>query len=271
MSSNNRSPLGFGPILLFHICILASGVMLQNLAAARPQLFLFALGVVLVGGAVGAFFARRFLWDVFRNFKSAAVILSLLVLSCVLGTMFIQDLDLRRDGVFFDPARDFPRDADGNGVVPPFDDKRASTRFALAESSFLLWLSPDEQRQRLLEEKVKLSDTEKEFARQAAEAFGERASDTYVGQVLRSKRRNVEQLTTSLYAKRNFSTIHKYFFYVRQFRLFDIFESWWFYMLLGLLAINVTIGTIARAPWNVRDIGVAITHAGILTILTGAL
>ena len=30
-----RSPLGFGPILLFYICVLASGVMLQNLAAAH--------------------------------------------------------------------------------------------------------------------------------------------------------------------------------------------------------------------------------------------
>ena len=36
----------------------------------------------------------------FRGFKCAAVLITLLVLSCILGTLFIQDLDLRRANIF---------------------------------------------------------------------------------------------------------------------------------------------------------------------------
>ena len=45
----------------------------------------------------------------------------------------------------------------------------------------------------------------------------------------------------------------------------------WFYLLLFLIAVNMIVGTLARAPWQTRDWGIVITHTGILIILAGGL
>ncbi|MGH7162376.1 MAG: cytochrome c biogenesis protein ResB, partial [Planctomycetota bacterium] len=266
MSERNRSPVGFGAIILLHVFVLASGVFLQNVHDRWPGLFQFVLAAVLVSACFAAWLQRRFLWDVFRSFKSAVVLLSFLALSCVLGTLIIQDLDLRRDRVFA-----LAGDDGVDGKPPPFDERRQPTRFALAESWALMRLLPDEHRDRMMREKVKLSPVEDEMVALRREAFGDRSADAFRDAVLGSKRRNVDELASSAFAQRHYATLHKAFVALKRIHLFDIFEAWWFYALLGLIGVNVIGGTTARAPWNVRDFGLAITHSGIIIILTGAL
>jgi hypothetical protein len=266
MSARNRSPLGFASITLFHLCILALGVILQNLFEGESKgLATVVLVVLLVLAAPVGYLYRKFLWDVFRSFKSAGVLLSLLVLACILGTVIIQDLDLRRNGVFE------PGTPDEETGVPPFDNRNQFTRFALAQSHGLLWLFPNAERKRLMEEKVKLSEFEEAQVELRATAFGSKAARSMRDQLLAAKRRQVEELTTSNYARRHQEGLYAFFNFTRRLHLFDIFESLWFYFLLALIAINNIVGTIARAPWNARDFGVVITHAGVLIVLAGAL
>lgn len=401
MSAGNRSPLGFGPILLFHLCVLASGVLIQNLYRTYPTetLVLVALSVGLGAWAVWMF--RGFLWDLFRSFKSAGILITLLVLSCVLGTFLIQDLDLRRNNTFGDPlpqavtleriarsvaaetgvparqmrtgqgpsldaARDLaiylaldltPLDAGEVGsyfgrdgaaaakaahtkveaeldkaedaldtledeidakyealdaaesrastspealrglraeleslesrkarnlvrverrvrndlTLPPFDTKNKPTRFAVAESHGWLWLWPNKERQRLTKKKVVLSDIEQQQVDLRRKAFGDRAANAFEAALLAGKERQVNDMTTSNFAREHFAGLYAFYKWCKELHLFDIFESLWFYMLLGLIAINVIVGTFARAPWSARDFGIAVTHAGILIILAGAL
>lgn len=53
--------------------------------------------------------------------------------------------------------------------------------------------------------------------------------------------------------------------------LVEFYESWWFRLLLGLLAVNVAAAVLLRYPFSKRQIGFVITHAGILVTLGGAL
>jgi hypothetical protein len=266
MGAGNKSPLGFVPITVFHLCVLLAAVLLQVIYDKWG-------GYALIGGlaaAVGtlvaiAIFNVSFFWDLFRSLKSAAVLITLLVVACILGTLLIQDLDLRRAGVF-----DTGLAADGEDL-PPFDDRNQSTRFALAEAHALLALVPNEERREMVEQKVVLSDFEKKQVELRSKAFGPRAGGSFEKAVLRSKRRQVDQLTTSHYARQHHAGFYAFFLFCRNLHLFDIFESWWFRVLLGLIGVNVVIGTIALAPWNARMLGVAITHAGILIVLTGGL
>lgn len=266
MGAGNRSPLGFVPITVFHLCVLFAAVLLQILYDK------WGTGALLggLGAAVGALIAIaifnvNFYWDLFRSLKSAAVLITLLVVACILGTLLIQDLDLRRAGVF-----DKGLAAEGEDL-PPFDDRNQSTRFALAEAHALLWLSPTEERERMTEEKVKLSDFEQEQVELRSTAFGPRAGRAFEKAVLNSKQRQVDQLTTSHYARQHHEGFYKFYLFCRSLHLFDIFESWWFRILLGLIGVNVVIGTIALAPWSARMLGVAITHAGVLIVLMGGL
>ncbi len=275
MSAANRSPLGFLPILLFHLCILVAAVLAQNVyeplfdrlrhggGSSLDGLWFAVGGIVLAGLGLLAYLQRRFLWDVLRGFKSAGVLLTLLVLSCQLGTLIIQDLDLRRDGVF-DPG--IPPD----GSLPPFNNNNMATRFALAESHAWLWLFPNAERTRMYEEKLRLSPVQRAQIALRAEAFGERSAKALEEAILGSTKRQVDQLTTSHFAKEHQAGLYSFYRWCRNLHIFDVFESWWFYVLLLLIAVNVTVGTIARAPWTVRDMGIAVTHMGILTILTGA-
>ncbi|MHC4549449.1 MAG: cytochrome c biogenesis protein ResB [Planctomycetota bacterium] len=266
MAAGNRSPLGFFAILCFVLSLLLVGVLVQMLydqsgAGAMWAVLGPALGVLAAVGIV----RPRFYWDVFRSLKTAAVLITLLVISCILGTFLIQDLDLRRNGVF-----DAGLAKEGQ-ELPPFDDRNQSTRFALAEAHAILWLSPSEERTRMLAKKVKLSDVEEEQIALRAKAFGPRSAQAYEEAVLKSKRRKVEQLTTSNYARSNHRWLYGFYRFCRRFHLFDIFEAWWFVVLLGLIAVTVTGGTIALAPWNLRQFGIAITHAGVLIVLAGGL
>ncbi len=267
MSARNRSPLGFGPIVLFHLCVLTGGVCLQNLASASPLLVGIVAGAVGVLAIAGAIAYRRFLWDLFRSFRSAVVLLSLLVLSCVMGTLFIQDLDLRRAGVFASEGDE--RLADGS--PPPFDDRTQAGRFAIAQSALLVRILPYEERARLHAEKVRLTRHQEAQIGLLRKTFGDRAADAHKDALLAGKTREVDQMTVGAFARRHFHALYRLFETVRAVHLFDIFEAWWFYALLGLIGINVIVGTITRAPWSVVDLGIAITHAGILIILAGAL
>ena len=275
MASANKSPLGFPVIIAFHLCVLLWGIILQGINghptvwftlgdfAVRPihAVLLATAAFVLASG----WFMRRFYWDLFRSFKSAGVLLTMLVLSCVLGTMLIQDLDLRRNRVFDKGL------APEGQELPEFDDRNQSTRFAIAEASLLSRIFSDEQRDSMLEEKVRLSDFEKAQVSLRREAFGDRAAKSFEDAVLASKERNVNQISTTTFARKYHKQLYGFFERIRSLHLFDIFESWWFAMLLGLIALNVIVGTFARAPWNLRDLGLVITHAGILIILAGAL
>ncbi len=279
MSAANRSPLGFLPILLFHLCVLVAAVLAQNVyepvfdrlrtPGGGGEGLGYAIGALVVGGMVVAalgilaYVQRRFLWDLLRGFKSAGVLLSLLVLACQLGTLIIQDLDLRRDGVF-DPG--IPAD----GSLPPFSSKNMATRFALAESHAWLWIFPSDERSRMYEEKLRLSPVQRAQIALRAEAFGGRSAKALEEAILAGTKRQVDQLTTSHFAKERQAGFYAFYRWCRNLHIFDIFEAWWFYVLLLLIAVNVTVGTVARAPWTVRDMGVAVTHMGILIILTGA-
>jgi len=301
MAAANRSPLSFGIILAFHLCVLASGVLLQNLWLYGSSVaFGVSLGVGLAVAVFGCIAGRHFLWDVFRSFKSAAVLLLLLSGSCVLGTLFIQDLDLRRAGVFRDGKAEGVegREAYPSFVLDPagareFHDTK-SGRFAMAQSFGLLKVFPTEKMEERLEEDVRLLPHEEARAEKMAHVFGETAAGAWREAVVNSKRREVERRMSEAYAKRNFVSkkwarehipdaekldvgwtehfgLYDVWSWTRRLHLFDIFESWWFYFLLGLIGVNVVVGTFARAPWNLRDFGIVVTHSGIIIILSGAL
>jgi len=266
MGAGNRSPLGFVPITVFHLSALLAAVLLQILYDKWGVVAL----LVGLGAVVGTLIAIAivnvsFYWDLFRSLKSAAVLITFLVVACILGTLLIQDLDLRRAGVFDKGL------APEGEELPPFDDRNQSTRFALAEAHALLWLFPNEERRRMTAEKVTLSEFEKEQVALRSTAFGPRTGRAFEKAVLGSKQRQVNQLTTSHYARQHHAGFYKFFLVCRNLHLFDIFESWWFRVLLGLIGVNLVFGTIALAPWSTRMLGVAITHAGILIVLMGGL
>jgi hypothetical protein len=266
MAAGNRTPLRFSVIASFHLAVLGVGVAIQNVHSVEPEVAYVLLGAVACLGAIAGYIYRRFLFDIFRGFKSAAVLITLLVLSCILGTVFIQDLDLRRADVFTKGDEDLKE-----GELPPFDNRTQITRFALAEAHGLLWLFPNGERSRLMEAKVRLSPVEKKRIELREKAFGGKAARALEEGLLASKRKNVEELTTSNYARAHFEGFYSFYKVVRGLRLFDIFEAWWFYLLLALIATNVIVGTFVRAPWSPRDWGLAITHGGVLIILSGAL
>jgi len=49
------------------------------------------------------------------------------------------------------------------------------------------------------------------------------------------------------------------------------YRSWWFAMLLALLAVNVLAAVVIRYPFHKRQIGFVLTHGAILVVLLGAL
>jgi len=53
--------------------------------------------------------------------------------------------------------------------------------------------------------------------------------------------------------------------------LIVFYRSWWFELLLALLAINVGVAMVVRFPFSRRQIGFVITHTSILVTLAGAL
>jgi len=50
-----------------------------------------------------------------------------------------------------------------------------------------------------------------------------------------------------------------------------VYDHPWFAGLLSLLALNVLAATLARFPWNRRQIGFVLTHVGVLMVLIGSL
>jgi len=50
----------------------------------------------------------------------------------------------------------------------------------------------------------------------------------------------------------------------------DFYGSWWFNILLGLLAANLIACTVRRKPWKFWQWGFLVTHAGVLTLMIGA-
>ena len=266
MAQSNRSAVGFVPITLLHLSICGTGVLLQNIHNnfSKGSFWLLTFAILGLWGTA-VYWWKNFFWDVFRGFKSAAVLLTLLVLSCILGTLIIQDLDLRRAGVFEEGL------AKEGEELPTFDSRNKSTRFALAESHGLLKVFPNEERKRLLKEKAALSPFQEAQVELRAEAFGDRAAKSLRMAILASRERQGEELTTSQFARENHRGLYNFYELCRTLHLSDIFEAWWFYGLLFLIAINVIVGTIVRAPWNLRDFGLVATHSGILIILAGAL
>lgn len=53
--------------------------------------------------------------------------------------------------------------------------------------------------------------------------------------------------------------------------LAQFYRTWWFRLLLTLLAVNVAAAMVIRYPFSKRQIGFVVTHAGILITLGGAL
>ena len=52
---------------------------------------------------------------------------------------------------------------------------------------------------------------------------------------------------------------------------FAVYGSWWFALLLGLLAVNVFASAAIRFPWKRYQTGFVLIHSGILVLLLGAL
>jgi hypothetical protein len=50
----------------------------------------------------------------------------------------------------------------------------------------------------------------------------------------------------------------------------DIYQTWWFAALLGLLGLNVFSVMVSRFPWTKHHVGFLVAHVGILAVLTGS-
>jgi hypothetical protein len=50
----------------------------------------------------------------------------------------------------------------------------------------------------------------------------------------------------------------------------DLYGSWWFNILLGLLMVNLIACTVIRKPWRFWQWGFLVTHSGVLTLMIGA-
>jgi hypothetical protein len=50
----------------------------------------------------------------------------------------------------------------------------------------------------------------------------------------------------------------------------DLYGSWWFNVLLGLLMANLIACTVIRNPWRFWQWGFLVTHSGVLTLMIGA-
>ena len=50
----------------------------------------------------------------------------------------------------------------------------------------------------------------------------------------------------------------------------DIYQTWWFAALLGLLGLNVFSVMVSRYPWTKHHIGFLVAHVGILAVLAGS-
>jgi hypothetical protein len=50
----------------------------------------------------------------------------------------------------------------------------------------------------------------------------------------------------------------------------DLYGSWWFNVLLGLLMVNLIACTVIRKPWRFWQWGFLVTHSGVLTLMIGA-
>ena len=77
--------------------------------------------------------------------------------------------------------------------LPEFTDQNQSTRFAIAESSLLVRFMGGEEREKMLEEKVKLSDVEKAQVELRKKAFGER-DDALVDRAPRANFPGIDQI-----------------------------------------------------------------------------
>ena len=57
----------------------------------------------------------------------------------------------------------------------------------------------------------------------------------------------------------------------REYTQWFVYSSQWFIALLALLGVNVLAAALIRFPWERRQIGFVVTHAGILVLLAGAI
>ena len=48
-----------------------------------------------------------------------------------------------------------------------------------------------------------------------------------------------------------------------------VYKTWWFILLLGLLAVNIFFAAAKKWPWKKYQTGFLITHVGLLTLLSG--
>jgi hypothetical protein len=48
-----------------------------------------------------------------------------------------------------------------------------------------------------------------------------------------------------------------------------VYQTWWFALLLGLLAVNVVAAALKKYPWRRHQTGFLVTHAGLLLLLLG--
>jgi hypothetical protein len=50
-----------------------------------------------------------------------------------------------------------------------------------------------------------------------------------------------------------------------------VYQSWWFVLLLAFLGVNILCATLKKWPWQRHQTGFLMTHAGLLTLITGGL
>lgn len=57
----------------------------------------------------------------------------------------------------------------------------------------------------------------------------------------------------------------------REYAQWYVYDSPWFFGLLAILGLNILAATLVRFPWQRRQIGFVVTHAGLLVLLAGSM
>ena len=50
-----------------------------------------------------------------------------------------------------------------------------------------------------------------------------------------------------------------------------LYQSWWFQLLLGFLAVNLAVAALSRYPWKRNHAPFVLAHLGIILILAGGI
>jgi hypothetical protein len=175
--------------------------------------------------------------------RMSVVLIAALVVGGILGTLIIQDQDIRDA----DPEREFETFAFAQAglLVKGGDLFRAGSDPALSES-------------------------ERRDVTLSTKRFGERAGREREADLVRSKSRERDRQRITAYVDRHEGAFRELRAFAVRTRLSDIFRSWGFNALLAALALSILTSLVIRWPYPGGRLGFPLAHAAILVILGGA-